>query len=455
MINPDNTFWRQREARLKGVGQGVAAENLNQQQAKLERGRKDNHAFLDSLMEALNADGSVPHKQKAVLLNALGQMKSNLGPDPVGAVKALANRLLEQDVSQQAIGQYFVPYIERVMQQQSAKQAQQRAAEDVASLADVGPTNESGESTAAPIAPGTPILTATDEEAGTESTGVLTATDSTPAQITFVPAPNLSEEARADETRFGEQLNSDIEKAVSDYNALPGADGGRIISTDLVRELYAGYRDDRSISASVQEPASAFTKLLYARELQKSAPKGKNNTILFTAGGTGAGKSTALDDVLEAPQKRAQLIYDSNVAGLESAIKRIDQALAAGKKVLIAYVYRDPIDALRGALGRGTRMGRTVPIDVHATTHVNSNRVLKELARHYTSDWRVSINVIDNTRGRGNAVNNKGDLSILPDLTYTKVLEDSINELKKQYREGTIPQEIYDGFNVNKTIREP
>ena len=122
--------------RNQGVVQNAVQQQLNQQQQNYERGRKDNHAFLDELMEALKADGSVPHKQKAVLLNALGQMKLDLGSDPVGAVKALADRLLEQDVSQQAIGQYFVPYIERVMQQQSAKQDKQRAAEDVASLAE-------------------------------------------------------------------------------------------------------------------------------------------------------------------------------------------------------------------------------------------------------------------------------------------------------------------------------
>jgi hypothetical protein len=50
---------------------------------------------------------------------------------------------------------------------------------------------------------------------------------------------------------------------------------------------------------------------------------------------------------------RAAIVYDTNLSTLRSAVEKIEQALDAGKRVYIAYVHRDPVEALvRGALPR-------------------------------------------------------------------------------------------------------
>jgi len=398
--------------RNQGVVQGAVQQQLSQKEQNYERGRKDNLAEAARITEAINADGTIKNViHKALLLNTLEKMQLNLGKNPVATLQKMAIRLEEKGVPSETVEKYLGQYLQRVMAQQGAK-AELAVAKDAALEA--------------------------------------VSTDQNPLNIER--DANLKPEFKVIEKRFSEQLNSDPEKAIREYNALPDSDGGRIVSADTARELSSDYRASRAVSSAVQEPSSALAKEVYRRLLQNKAPKGKDNNVLFTAGGTGAGKSTALNDALAVPQKRAQIIYDSNVSGLESGIKKIDQATAAGKKVMVAYVYRDPIDALRGAIKRAIRMGRTVPIDVHVATHVNSNRVLKELARHYASDGRVGLNVIDNSRGPGEAVNLGKDLSILPDYDYNQLLEEAINELTKARAQG-LSQEIYDGFNANKTIR--
>ena len=116
-------------------------------------------------------------------------------------------------------------------------------------------------------------------------------------------------------------------------------------------------------------PASWLTKKLYAEALAKKPKRGETNWVLFTAGGTGAGKSSALRSMGSLADK-AQIIFDTNMNGFDSALKKVNQALAAGKKVDIAYTFRDPVEALKeGALPRAMRQeekygsGRTVPID--------------------------------------------------------------------------------------------
>ena len=59
--------------------------------------------------------------------------------------------------------------------------------------------------------------------------------------------------------------------------------------------------------------------------------------------------------------------------------------------------------------------------------------------------------IIDNTRGRGNAVEAKlesgdPDMSIIDDFDYNELLEEVLDEVEKVYAEGGISSEIYRGF---------
>ena len=240
----------------------------------------------------------------------------------------------------------------------------------------------------------------------------------------------------------------DYDNLVKEYNALEESKGGKVINTDVARELSPEYRANRTLSANVHEPASALVKQIYANKLAQ--PAKPNATVLFTGGGTGAGKSTALEDTFPALSKEAEMIYDTNLNKFSSAKDKIDQALDAGRNVNIVYVYRDPVESLtQGALSRAERMkrdlgsGRTVPLKEQLNTHVGVSEVIPKLMERYKDNPNVSIGVINNTFGKGNA-----KASTLEELPTFKPEEMSVklrDALENELKTGKISKETYEG----------
>jgi hypothetical protein len=165
--------------------------------------------------------------------------------------------------------------------------------------------------------------------------------------------------------------------------------------------------------------------------------------VLFTAGGTGAGKSTGMG-LMGSAAERAEIIFDTNMNGLASSALKIGQALDAGRQVTILYTYRDAVDALKnGALPRAMRMGRTVPLREHARTHQGSAETVRALAQKYAGDERVQILAVDNSRGKDAA--RLVSLDDLPKADYTD-LEVKLREaLDQEHAAGRISPEIYRG----------
>ena len=274
-------------------------------------------------------------------------------------------------------------------------------------------------------------------------------------QPTLPQAPSQSGDPIAQS--YFERLNNDYTGLAAEYAALPQTDGGRILNTDDAREMSPEYRADRTRSADVHEPSSAFVKQMYAEKLSQPTPPGMDNTVLFTAGGTGAGKTTGLQEAQKVSQsiRDAEMVYDTNMNTFDSADKKIDQALKAGRKVGIVYTYRDPVEAMEGgALKRASRMeaemgtGRTVPIDEHFKTHMGSRDVMDQLQAKYGDDHRFHMMVIDNSRGPGNATVVSG-LDKLPRLDHNEVRKGLSDALEKAYRSGSISQAIYEGTRGN------
>jgi len=259
------------------------------------------------------------------------------------------------------------------------------------------------------------------------------------------------------ESAYFDRLANDYQGLTQEYAALPSTDGGRILNTDDAREMSPEYRMDRTRSADVHEPASAFVKQMYAEKLSQDTPPGRDNLVIFTAGGTGAGKTTGLQTIQQVhPEvKNAEMVYDTNMNTFDSADKKIKQALDAGRNVGIVYTYRDPVEALEnGALSRASRMeaemgtGRTVPIDEHFKTHAGSRDVMDRLQAKYGDDHRFNLMIIDNSRGKGNAQVVSG-LDSLPKLNDTEVRKGLNDALENAYRTGKISQAIYEGTRGN------
>lgn len=270
----------------------------------------------------------------------------------------------------------------------------------------------------------------------------------------------VSLEDKAIEQRFAEKMaTTPAEEIEAEYNALPDSKGGRVLNTDVARELSPDYLANRTKSSAVHEPASSFIKKLYAKKLAEEPGPDQIPTVLFTAGGTGAGKTTAVSAIPEVRTlaDEAQLVYDTNMNSYDSAKQKIEQALDAGKDVAVVLIVRDPVEALRQALGRATRQeeefgsGRTVPLKDHIETHVGAIETIKRLAQEYADDPRVAITAIDNNGGKGKA--KIIDLADAKDLAYNDVAPAVEAALEQEREQGRISQAVYEGFAARADTR--
>jgi hypothetical protein len=290
-----------------------------------------------------------------------------------------------------------------------------------------------------------------------------------PGKLAIAKASSLSAEERAVEARFAKYLEERTDEAIDRYRTKYGKE----LNTDNARELSPDYApggmeaDDAATrsarskwSAAVHEPSSALVKEIYRRELKKPAAANERNQVIFTAGGAGVGKTTSIHQVprLGNALDAAQIIYDTTLSTLKSAMERISQALAAGKTVSIVYVYRDPVDSLaNGALPRAEHNGRTLPLEAFLDTHLGAPGVLLKIAEAYKNDKRVEIAVIDNSRGRGAAA--LADLKFAQSVgqKYTRedlkakllrALEDAYEKGRRGEKDG-ISEAVYRAFKGN------
>jgi len=287
-----------------------------------------------------------------------------------------------------------------------------------------------------------------------------------PGKLGIQKAKQLSREEREVEARFAKYLEERTDEAIARYRTKYGKE----INTDNARELSQDYApggmeaEDAQTkaartkwSSAVHEPSTALTKEIYRRELKKNPARDERNQVVFTAGGAGVGKTTSIHQVPGWGQaiESAQIVYDTTLSSLKSAMERISQALDAGKMVSIVFVYRDPVDSLvGGALPRAERNGRTLPLEAFLDTHIGAPDVLLKIAEAYKGDKRLEIAVIDNSRGRGKAV--AADLKFVQAVArkYTRedlrarllrALEDAYEKGKRGEKDG-ISEDIYRAF---------
>ena len=140
---------------------------------------------------------------------------------------------------------------------------------------------------------------------------------------------------------------------------------------------------------------------------------------------------------------RSALVYDTNMNGLKSAQEKIEQAPTAGAKVEIVHVQRDPVDALvNGALPRRSvsphRTARSPRGDPY-----RRRRDRRQAGGNLQDDPRVSVRVIDNTRGRNQA--NEAGIEFVKGFDYNNLRERLISALQKEYQDGRINDAIYRG----------
>jgi hypothetical protein len=166
--------------------------------------------------------------------------------------------------------------------------------------------------------------------------------------------------------------------AVERYKALPKSLGGKLLDTDLARELlpeYAESKEGRTIfTDSTHGPMSQFVWQMFLERLKEEPVSRK---AMLMGGVTGAGKSTVLDSFEGDTVDQADLIYDGTMASLEDARERLLLMEAAGLQAQIVYVYKPLEEAARGVAKRFDSTGRPVPAPAVVASAISSlNSVL-------------------------------------------------------------------------------
>ncbi len=249
------------------------------------------------------------------------------------------------------------------------------------------------------------------------------------------------------ETRFRAQVVRDPEAMKAEYRRR----FGNVLNADNAKELSKDYQRNRTDgAAAVHEPASWLMKKMYAEELAKPAPAGKDNTVFFTAGGAGAGKTSAVETnpEINREQSRAQIVYDGTLRPAKSALAKIQQALDAGKRAQIVFTYRDPVAAFeKGVLGRADRQekalgsGRTVMLDEFAAQHSSIQDSMRSVYEKYKDDPRVELKVLHN--GEDRTVREMGLHDLPPAPDKAELRAKLLNVLEKAKASGAISPRIY------------
>lgn len=237
------------------------------------------------------------------------------------------------------------------------------------------------------------------------------------------PSEGLDVEQLRKEFRY--LLENDWELTIERMRDQPG---GKIIlnSDDLFMVLprYANISGDRIALGPILYPvAREFTDKIYQHLLSKVFER--DDTVIFTAGGSATGKSSILRAAGKQPG--ADFVVDTTLSHTGRADGQIETALASGRKVEIHYVFRDFKQSVLAMLKRANdpRSGRVVPIDDMAMTHFGSQRTILFLLTKYQDDDRVAIRLKFNDGKSGKLREMTLDM-------FVKELHPSVDFLKKK-----------------------
>lgn len=260
---------------------------------------------------------------------------------------------------------------------------------------------------------------------------------------------NLRKSVRLKETYSSDFDKNSTEKLFNDPISLRDEylnKFGNEVNTDLARELFADVGYNESNSPEFQNAASGLRDMVFNHLIDTKQGQG-NNTVLITAGGSGSGKSTALENAL--PDRESYpAIFDTTLAN-KSMEKKIETILDKGYSVRIAFVMRDIVDAWENGV---LRRKRTVGENYHIDAHMQAKERVLNLMEKYKDDSRVDIQVIDNTNGKENIKVSDNPIDFLKSFNYNTagVQKQIYDATERAKQSGKISQEQYKGFTNDR-----
>ena len=261
-------------------------------------------------------------------------------------------------------------------------------------------------------------------------------------------ARNLSPEAQQVEERAIAQVKQELGYLIREYRKRFGI----LVGTDFARELFPDYAvsiaNKLKFATAVQRSASKVADEVFAEILSEPG----HGMVLFTAGGTGAGKTTAIRFTRETEGllTHARVIYDSNFNSLPSARGKVELAIEAGATAVVIFVHRHPVEAyLEGVLPRALEEGRTVCIAAHLRMHRDSLKTFLRVHRAFAANPRAAFMVLNNTGHEAEAF--PSDITYLQGVNYKQ--EDVFKAIKEgledAYRQGKISQDLYEASSAD------
>ena len=194
---------------------------------------------------------------------------------------------------------------------------------------------------------------------------------------------------------------------------------GNVLNTDSAKTLIPGYvPSDLSSDTSTHKQASEPVTRLFGRWLKTKKGAG-NGSVIFTGGGTGAGKSS----ILAMEGNKADFVFDSTMTSLDAARKSIQQVIDNGQDPIILFTYREPVDAwVNGIQKRVNEGGHVVSPETFARTHVESRKNALLLAEEFGD--RIVVKVYENTFGKQPRQISLDELRAKKDWTKEEILSE-------------------------------
>lgn len=235
-------------------------------------------------------------------------------------------------------------------------------------------------------------------------------------------AMDLNSRERFAEQQFYDWIHQDQAAAIEAYLSADPSN----VDADKAKDHSALYRGNAGFANAVHEPSSYLAKMVWPEALKRD----KRDNVIFTAGGAGSGKSFSgklARDLAGLPGDT--LTFDSSLTNFEEAVKRVDVAIADGRKVHIIYT-NTPVDVafLNSFHGRD----RLMQASVVASGHYRAAETLRKLSKHYQGNEGVAITVI-NSNGKGTV--NVGSIEDIPRYDYNEI-ERRLHEIASQEHES-------------------
>ncbi|RYD30287.1 MAG: hypothetical protein EOP87_16900, partial [Verrucomicrobiaceae bacterium] len=188
--------------------------------------------------------------------------------------------------------------------------------------------------------------------------------------------PDLAEK----EAEFNGILAGSIEQSDAAYNAIPETRGGKVVGTDLAREVSPRYRtpEDRARYTGITTgTASQYAKDRLWREIHD---RRERRSILFTAGGPASGKSTVVNHKLI---EEHDVIHDGTMRDLNWAKQNLEAADSKGWKVSVVWVGRPMKLTAIGVVERAITEGRPFGLADLPDAHYTAQKTTLALAKHF------------------------------------------------------------------------